>query len=54
MKDDYGVHPTTRRKYVREGFLKVRELKDSAGWIYFKVYMLEDNKEFLKVHPRKN
>lgn len=53
MKDDYGVHPATRGKYVREGFLKVRELKDSAGWIYFKVYMQEDNKEFLKKHPKK-
>jgi hypothetical protein len=51
FKDNYGVHPATRNKYVREGFLKVRELKDGNGGTYYRVYLLTENEEFLKKHP---
>ena len=48
LKSDLGVHPQTARKLVREGKLKVKELKDEKGKVYFKVYLVSENKEFLK------
>jgi len=46
------VHPATRGKYVRNGFLKARELEDSRRTIYLTVFLLDENKEFLKKHPK--
>lgn len=48
LKSDLGIHPQTAKKLVREGRLKVRELKDTEGKTYFKVYLVSENKEFLK------
>lgn len=48
LKSDLGIHPQTAKKLVREGKLKVRELKDTEGKTYFKVYLVSENKEFLK------
>lgn len=47
LKSDLGIHPQTAKKLVREGKLKVRELKDGEGKTYFKVYLVSENKEFL-------
>lgn len=52
IKDRHGVHPATRGKYVREGFLKARQLKDFDGSIYCTVFLTSENKEFLKKHPK--
>lgn len=48
LKSDLGIHPQTAKKLVREGKLKVRELKDEEGKTYFRVYLVSENKEFLK------
>lgn len=48
LKSDLGIHPQTAKKLVREGKLKVRELKDEDDNTYFRVYLVSENKEFLK------
>lgn len=48
LKDDLGIHPMTAKKLAREGKLKVRELKDEKGDTYFRVYLVSENKDFLK------
>jgi len=48
LKSDFGIHPKTAKKLVREGKLKVRELKNEEEESYFKVYLVSENKEFLK------
>ncbi|MGI6423095.1 MAG: hypothetical protein ACOX0X_00545 [Candidatus Dojkabacteria bacterium] len=48
LKSDLGIHPQTAKKLVREGKLKVRELKDEEGKTYFRVYLVSENREFLK------
>jgi hypothetical protein len=48
LKSDLGIHPQTAKKLVRGGKLKVRELKDEDERTYFRVYLVRENKEFLK------
>jgi hypothetical protein len=48
LKSDFGIHHSTAKKLVREGKLKVRELKNEKGESYSKVYLVSENKEFLK------
>ncbi len=48
LKSDLGIHPMTAKKLVREGKLKVRNLIDTTGKPYFQVYLVSENKEFLK------
>jgi hypothetical protein len=49
----YGIHPSTVRKYRRQGLLKGRDLKRVDGSIYCTVYLIKENTEFLKDHPKK-
>ncbi|MBF0208934.1 MAG: hypothetical protein HQK53_18895 [Oligoflexia bacterium] len=49
----YGIHPSTVRKYQRQGILHSRDLKRENGTIYCTIYLLSENEEFLKAHPRK-
>lgn len=51
FKSKYGVHPATRDKLTRQGFLKARELKNSLGQIYCSVYLKKENKPFLDKYP---
>lgn len=51
FKDKYGVHPATRDKLTKQGFLKVRELKNPLGQIYCSVYLKKENKPFLDKYP---
>jgi hypothetical protein len=53
FQSHYGIHPATRDKYVRQGILKARKLKDSKGLDYCKVFLVDENKEFLEKNPRK-
>ncbi len=53
IHSEYGVHPATRRKLEREGLLKGRELKKKDGTVYCTVYLVSENKEFLKKYPKK-
>lgn len=48
LKSDFGIHPMTAKKMRREGELVGRELKDEEGRVYFTVYLVEENREFLK------
>ncbi len=52
IEDDFGVHSATRGKLKREGLLKGRELKNEKGQIYYTVYLVSENKEFLKKYPK--
>lgn len=53
LKSDYNLHPSTTRKLRREGVLKGRDLKTKDGTIYYTVYLVSENKEFLKKYPKK-
>ncbi len=53
IQSDYGVHSATRRMLVRKGILIGRDLKRPDGDIYCTVYLIADNAEFLKQHPKK-
>lgn len=50
---DYGIHPSTVRKYRRLGLLKGIDLKREDGNIYQTIYLIKDNQDFLKDHPKK-
>ncbi len=50
---DFNLHSMTVRKLRREGLLHGRDLKREDGSIYFTVFLIEENKEFLKKYPRK-
>lgn len=49
---DYKIHPSSIRKLRKEGILVGRDLKDSAGHAYETVYLVSENADFLKGHPR--
>ena len=52
IQDDFGIHPATREKLIRQGVLIGRDLKNDKGQIYCTVYLVSDNQEFLKKYPR--
>ncbi len=53
FQSEYGIHPATRDKYIRQGILKARLLKDTKGNVYYKVFLVDENKEFLKDRPKR-
>lgn len=53
IKYDYGVHPSTARKLSREGLLHGRDLKRENGMTYCTIYLVKENKGFLKKYPKK-
>lgn len=48
LQNDYSLHSSTIRKMKREGVLHGRELKRENGTVYFTVYMVSENLDFLK------
>jgi len=48
----YNVHTSSVKKLRREGLLHGRDLKREDGTVYFTVYLVNENKEFLKKYPR--
>ncbi len=52
VQSNYGVHPATRVKLRREGLLKGRDLKNEKGQTYYTIYLISENKEFLKKYPK--
>lgn len=48
LKDKFGLHSSTIRKYIREGKLKPRTIQDSNGNIHYSIYLLEENKSFFE------
>lgn len=53
VQSEFGLHPATRGKLRREGILKGRDLKRKDGSIYCTVYLVKENKKFLKEYPKK-
>lgn len=51
---DYSIHSSTVRKLRREGLLHGRDLKRKDGAVYFTVYLVSENREFLKKYPKKS
>jgi hypothetical protein len=54
IQSNYGIHPATRGKLKREGLLRGRELRNEKGQIYYTIYLIDENKEFLKKYPKKD
>lgn len=52
LKSKHNVHPSAVRKLRREGLLHGRDLKRANGSIYETIYLVSENKEFLKKYPR--
>lgn len=50
---DFGINSSTVRKLRRQELLHGRDLKREDGSIYFTVYLIEENKEFLEKYHRK-
>ena len=50
----YGVKSQSIKKLRREGILVGRDLKDEKGYVYEIVFLVSENKEFLKKYPRIN
>lgn len=48
LKGKFKIHPQTAKKMVREGKLREKALKDKNGHIYHRLYLLKENKEFLR------
>ena len=48
LKDKFGIHPATAKKMIREGKLKARIIKDEGGRDYFYVFLVKENRDFLK------
>jgi len=53
IKDYHNIQPATRAKFIREGLLKPRELKLENGSVYYRLYLVEENKVFLEKFPKK-
>lgn len=53
FQGEYSIHGSTKRKLLREGIIKGRQLKRQDGTPYFTVYMVDENKEFFKKYPKK-
>lgn len=53
FRDNYGVHPASIKKLRREGLLHGRDLKRDDGTVYYTIYLVSENKEFLKKYPKK-
>lgn len=49
----FGIHPQTGRKLARQGVVKGTELKNSDGVVYYTIFLVKDNVQFLKDHPQK-
>lgn len=54
LQEDFGVHPATRNKLKRQGLLKGRELRNERGNVYYTIYLIAENQEFLKQYPRRD
>ena len=53
LQSDYSLHSGTRRKLLREGLLKGRELKRQDGTPYCTIYLVKENEEFFNKYPKK-
>ena len=54
LQSDYSLHPATRGKLRKEGLLRGRDLKRPDGTTYCTIYLVDENKEFLKKYPKQD
>lgn len=54
INTDFGIHPSLIKKLRRLGMLTGRDFKRDDGIVYLTIYLVKDNKEFLKKYPIKN
>ena len=52
LKSKHNIHPSSVKKLRREGLLHGRNLRRRNGSIYKTIYLINENQEFLKKHPR--
>lgn len=52
LKADYNVNVAKRNKLIKEGLLHKRDLKRKDGTVYLSLYLVKENKEFLKEYPK--
>lgn len=52
MQWEFGLHSATARKLIRQGVVKGREFKDKQGRVYFRLFLVEENRQFLKDYPQ--
>lgn len=52
FRDNYGVHPSSVKRLRREGLLHGRDLKRVDGTVYYTIYLVSENQEFLKKYPK--
>lgn len=52
IKYDYGIHPSSIRRLLREGLLVGRDLKRSDESVYETIYLKSENQEFIKKFPK--
>lgn len=43
-----GIHPSSIKKLRREGVLVGRDLKGASGYVYWTIYLVNENKEFIE------
>lgn len=49
-----GIKPSSIKKLRREGVLVGRDLKDNSGHVYWTLFLVSENEEFLKNHQNKS
>jgi hypothetical protein len=55
LKSEQGLHYSTVQKMIREGKLKVKNIPSESGkGIHFQVFLVKENKEFIKGLRNKN
>lgn len=52
LKSRHNIHPSSVKKLRREGLLHGRDLKRINGSIYETIFLVSENKEFIKKYPR--
>ncbi|MFH1854885.1 MAG: hypothetical protein ABH810_00505 [bacterium] len=48
LKNDFGIHPSSIRRLVREGKLKARTILDEDGTVHYQIFLVKENAEFLR------
>ncbi len=52
LNSRHNIHPSSVKKIRREGLLHGRDLRRTNGSVYETIYLLSENREFLKKYPR--
>jgi hypothetical protein len=50
IEDKTGLHPASIRKFIRNGELKAKELKDDKGYVYYHLFLIDEVQDFLNIH----